>query len=86
MSDNTKKVAYQEMCCREKYFTCGNNQQYAKVMQILCDYTYNDHCTHGGFDALVYMTWICSDVGMVLISEVRRSMIRLFKELKIAVR
>lgn len=81
-----KRYEFQNMCCEYGFFTCGDNCQYAKVMDMLELFTSGTHCTHSGFDALVYMTWICSDVDMVLLCEVRVAMKKLFHKLGIAVR
>lgn len=63
---------YQELCIRYEWFTCGSIQQYEAVTCYAMGLTPEDaRNTSNRFEAVVYMTWICSDTDVFTVGEIR---------------
>lgn len=63
---------YQNLCCEYGWFTCGCNEQYETVTYYAMTLTPEDarHCSYQ-FEAVVYMTWICSDTEYFTVNDIR---------------
>lgn len=78
-------MEFMEMCCKNGFFTCGDNKQYKKVIDYYnlarsCFYTYTTM-----LEAIVYMTYICSDMDKFSVDDVRKAVYELFADKEIFV-
>ncbi len=62
-----KKMRFVDVCCVNNLFTCGSASQYSAVIDL---YARLSGLTDPLFPAVVYMTWICSDIDTFSISDV----------------
>lgn len=73
---------YLNLCRWYGFFTRGDNTQYDKVASLASTLTWDDVVHRSkGFIAVIYMTWICSDVETISTDDVEKALIGVMEEL-----
>lgn len=76
-------MKFMEMCFKNGFFTCGDNKQYSEVLRYYYHATLKSRVPKSMIEAIVYMTYICSDLDEIRIEDVRKAVYELFADKEI---
>ncbi len=75
-------MLFRDVCVKNGFFTCGDNEQYRRVINyvteaVACDCEY---ISSSVLRNIVYMVYICSDADRFMISDIREAFSKMFKD------